>query len=175
MNIRVTCHLLTSVLALLAFTLSLSACKQAEQESILTEPAAPERPEDHLEAWMLEEWKGDLDGIVERGMLRLLVPYSLSYYFHDGAKRRGPLAEAGTKFEQFLNSQFKGKKRPIDIVYIPVNREDLLKGLIEGRGDLAAGGITITAERQKSVAFSEATMSGVSEIIVTTIGKEEFW
>lgn len=34
-------------------------------------------------------WSGDLDGMIERRMIRVLVPYSRTLYFLDGPEQRG--------------------------------------------------------------------------------------
>jgi membrane-bound lytic murein transglycosylase MltF len=51
-------------------------------------------------------------------------------------------------------------------VIIPTPSENLLSGLREGRGDIAAGNLTITSERQEIVDFSDPFASGAKEIIV---------
>ncbi len=40
------------------------------------------------------------------------------------------------------------------MVLIPVARDQLLPGLVAGKGDIAAGNITITPERRKLVDFT---------------------
>ena len=57
------------------------------------------------ELWLDQEWAGDLDGMVERGVVRVLVVYSLGQYFLDGATQRGITYEALTEFEKFLNQR----------------------------------------------------------------------
>jgi membrane-bound lytic murein transglycosylase MltF len=42
-----------------------------------------------------------------------------------------------------------------------------MQGLVDGKGDVAAGNLTITPDRQKLVDFSAAGMSSVSEVAVT--------
>ena len=45
--------------------------------------AAEPKPLTALDA-ELEPWKGDFDGMLERRMIRVLVPYSRTLYFNDG-------------------------------------------------------------------------------------------
>jgi len=66
-----------------------------------------------------------------------------------------------------LNKEIKNKTIDIQVIVIPTKRDRLLPALIEGVGDIAAGNLTITAERQKRVDFSDPTHRGVDEIIVT--------
>ena len=115
----------------------------------------------------LESWKGDFDGMLERRMIRVLVPYSRSLYFNDKGAQRGLVADSLKEFELFLNKKYKLKNRPITVVALPTTREQLLPGLEQGEGDLAAGNLTITPERAKRVDFSPPLWKGVTEVVVT--------
>jgi membrane-bound lytic murein transglycosylase MltF len=55
----------------------------------------------------------------------------------------------------------------INVVYIPVRRDELIPGLVKGLGDIAVANLTITPERQKHVDFSNPLMTGVQELLVT--------
>jgi membrane-bound lytic murein transglycosylase MltF len=50
---------------------------------------------------------------------------------------------------------------------VPVPRDQLLAGLAAGRGDLAAGSITVTDARAHSVAFGTPFLRGVRELLVS--------
>src|SRR5262244_1626883 len=76
----------------------------------------------------LQPWSGDFDGMLERRMVRVLVPYSRSLYFNDKGAQRGLVADSLKDFEVFLNKKFKLKNRPITVVAIPTTREMLLPG-----------------------------------------------
>jgi len=115
----------------------------------------------------LEPWLGDFDGMLERRMVRVLVPYSRTLFFNDKGAQRGLTADALKDLEAFLNRKHKLKNRQITVVAVPTTRDRLLPALVEGRGDIAAGNLTITAERGKLVDFSEPVFTGVSEIVVT--------
>src|SRR5436190_811430 len=115
----------------------------------------------------LDVWKGDFDGMLERRMVRVLVPYSRSLYFIDKGGQPGLTADTLRDFETFLNKKFFVKNRPITVVALPATREQLLPGLLQGEGDLAAGNLTITDERAKRVDFSNPVVKGVLEIVVT--------
>jgi membrane-bound lytic murein transglycosylase MltF len=52
-------------------------------------------------------------------------------------------------------------------VFIPVSRDELLPGVVDGRGDIAAANLTITDERRQQVDFSDPYLTGVDEIVVT--------
>lgn len=53
------------------------------------------------------------------------------------------------------------------MVVIPTPRDRLLSYLAQGRGDIAAGNLTITEARLKQVDFSIPMLNNVSEIVVT--------
>jgi membrane-bound lytic murein transglycosylase MltF len=48
-----------------------------------------------------------------------------------------------------------------------VARDELIPGLLEGRGDIAAANLTITPMRERVVAFSPPLYPGISELVVT--------
>lgn len=112
-------------------------------------------------------WVGDLDGMVERGAIRALVVYTLGQYFLDGATQRGVTYEALVEFEKFLNQQLGRRSLKVDVLIIPVQRDELLPALEKGLGDLAAANLTITESRLASVDFSDPFVTGVSELVVT--------
>ncbi len=114
-----------------------------------------------------QKWTGDFDGMAERHLIRALVPYSKTFYFLDGADQRGLTYELLREFEKHINTRLKKKTLRIQMVVIPTKRDRLLPALIEGAGDIAAGNLTITPERQKRVDFSAPQLTGVEEIVVT--------
>ena len=115
----------------------------------------------------LQAWAGDFDGMLERRLVRVLVPYSRTLYFNDKGAQRGLVADALKDFETFLNKKHKQKTRRITVVALPTTREELIPGLVQGSGDLAVGNLTITEERSKRVDFSIPSHKEVAEIVVT--------
>ena len=117
---------------------------------------------------LLEEvWTGDLEGMVERRLIRLLTVFSRGFYFLDGPQQRGVTYEAASGFEEAINERFDTGNLPIHIVVIPVARERLLPALAAGYGDIAAGNLTITPERASQVDFADPWNVDVDEILVT--------
>lgn len=112
-------------------------------------------------------WTGDLDGMVERRLVRLLVVPNRTDYYLDGGEPKGLVAEYGREYERRLNRRFQTGARPIRVVFVPVMRDDLLPGLTEGKGDIAAANLTITPERLEIVDFSPPFRDEVREILVT--------
>src|SRR5277367_2543717 len=122
---------------------------------------------DWFDALVSKKWTGDLDGMAKRRVIRALVVYSPTYYFIDRGTERGASFEALTQFEVELNNELKTKNLRIRVAFVPVRRDDLIPALLDGRGDIAASGITITAARQKLIDFSDPLVARVNEIIVT--------
>jgi membrane-bound lytic murein transglycosylase MltF len=111
--------------------------------------------------------EGDFDAMVERRVVRALVPHSKTYYFLDGGQQRGLAYESLKQFEKELNQKLATRHLRVFVIIIPVGREELISGLAQGYGDIAVGNITVTDARRELVDFSEPLMTGVDEIIVT--------
>ena len=113
-----------------------------------------------------EPWSGDLDGIVERRFLRILTVHNPLFFSFDGAKKKGVVADLARMFENHLAEEI-GRVRSPTVVVIPVARDELIPGLINGRGDLAMGNLTITPARQKQVDFGPALYPDIDELVIT--------
>ena len=72
--------------------------------------------------------------------------------------------EVARAFEKRLNKSHGQKGRPLHVVLIPVARDKIFSGLIDGRGDVAAANLTITPARQELVEFTNPTYPDVSEL-----------
>lgn len=120
-------------------------------------------------ALTVKEWKGDYDKMVERRMIRVLVPYSRSLYFNDKGRERGLTADLVRDFERYINQKHRKAlgKRPITVYIIPTTRDKLLSQVAAGFGDIAAGNLTQTEDRLKVVDFAEPFQGEVSEVVVT--------
>ena len=115
-------------------------------------------------------WKGDFDGMLERRLIRVLVPYSRTLYFVDKGHERGLTADLMRDFEQYLNQKHAKqlRRRPLTVVLIPTTRDKLFSGVAEGLGDIAVGNLTATDERRKVVDFFAPTdAKPVREVVVT--------
>ncbi|KUL96637.1 transglycosylase [Bosea sp. WAO] len=115
----------------------------------------------------LKPWTGDLDGMLERRVIRILVPYSKTLFFVDRGRQLGVIAELGQRFQSWINARHKTRALSITVAFVPVPRGDFERALNEGRGDIVAGNLTITPERLAGMDFAEPWMSGVKEVIVT--------
>ena len=110
---------------------------------------------------------GDLDQMVAKRRIRVLVVYSKTFYFVDRGRQRGATYEGMRAFEDDLNRRLKTGNLRVNVVFIPVGRDELIPGLVAGRGDIAAANLTITDERRQQVDFSDPIATGVNEIVVS--------
>jgi membrane-bound lytic murein transglycosylase MltF len=117
-------------------------------------------------------WTGDLDGMIQRRLIRILTVYSKTFFFVDKGVQRGTVADFFQVFETELNKKLTAKKQlkqkalKVRVVFVPVRRDQLLPALAAGKGDIAAANLTITPERQTLVDFSTAVYSDASEVVV---------
>jgi membrane-bound lytic murein transglycosylase MltF len=112
-------------------------------------------------------WAGDFDGMEERRVIRVLTVYGLGRYFVDGGREKGITYELFKMFEDGLNKRLKKKHIRIHVIFIPVARDELIPGLLAGRGDIAAAGLTITPEREELIDFTDPVSRPLSEVLVT--------
>jgi ABC-type amino acid transport substrate-binding protein len=112
-------------------------------------------------------WIGDFDQMVEKRQIRVLVAFSKTFYFLDHGRQRGISYDLLKEFEKYVNKKLKTKALKVNLVFIPVKRDELIPGLVKGLGDMAVANLTITPERLKHVDFSDPLLSGVKELLVT--------
>lgn len=143
-----------------------AATKQDAPPAAKAEEADPFRLPDITAA----KWTGDLDGMIQRRGIRVLVPYSKVWYFVDKGTQRGIAYDAGRLFEDELNKKLKNRNVRLHVFFIPVTRDEMVPGLVQGRGDIAVGNLTITPDRRKLVDFSIPNLRNVTEIVVTAPG-----
>ena len=129
-------------------------------------PAAPLETGSALIENLREPWTGDFNGMAERRSIRVLAPFSKTFFFVDGGTIRGHTAETLREFERHLNKGRKAKDR-ITVKLIPTPRNELLSDLVDGRGDIAIGNLTITEARRELVDFSDPFFSGIKEFVIT--------
>ena len=115
----------------------------------------------------LKPWTGDLEGMVERGMIRIAIPFGLTTYFLDGPNQKGITYDLVVQFEQFLRKRLGKPASRLTTVVVPTSRDRLLPMVREGKADIAAGTLTITPDRLAIVDFSEPLRTEVREILVT--------
>jgi membrane-bound lytic murein transglycosylase MltF len=143
----------------------------ADQEAPLAEPEPTlDIPETGIAAIALSKWTGDLDGMIERRLIRVLTTYSKTSYFIDQGTPRGLVPETFKLFEDDLNKRLRNKHVRVQVVVVPVAHDELVPALLEGRGDIVAAGKLISAWRKEQVDFTNPTRRGVSIIAVSGPG-----
>jgi membrane-bound lytic murein transglycosylase MltF len=124
-------------------------------------------------------WKGDLDQMVERRMIRVLVVPSKTFYFNDKGTQRGINYETFELIDKELNKQLardkklKGRHLKVKFFFVPTARDKIFSALMEGRGDIAAANLTITPERLKLVDFAKPILTDVRKVVLTGPGSPD--
>ena len=171
---------------LLLFTVVLltAACSSQKKEE---PPAAVAPPETAKEEAVIEStpydvlpegvrlaldkpFTGDFDEMVKRRAIRVAVTFNRTHYFIDRGRERGLTFESLKLFEEELNKDLKTRNLRVNVVMIPLSRDQLYPALQSGKVDMVAAMLTVTPEREKLVAFSEPTRTNVNEVVVTGPG-----
>ncbi|MDH5345435.1 MAG: transporter substrate-binding domain-containing protein, partial [Gammaproteobacteria bacterium] len=121
-------------------------------------------------ATLTAPWTGDLDGMIERRFIRVLVVSGGPQFFYYEGKPRGMVAEALVAFQGELNTGLGRRLDQVEIIPMPVSRDRLIPSLISGQADLVAADLTVTEARSASVDFSLPLVTGVNEIVVFAPG-----
>jgi membrane-bound lytic murein transglycosylase MltF len=122
---------------------------------------------------IMQPWTGDLDQMVERRIVRVLVVPSKTYYFNDKGRQRGATYDAFQLVEKELETELKREKKSkrkhlkVQFFFIPVGRDEIFSALVAGKGDIAAANLTITERREALVDFSAPHTTGVSQVVLT--------
>lgn len=122
---------------------------------------------------LLKPHLGDLNSLIKHRVIRVLVAYSKTNYFLDGATKRGMTYEAFIRFEKWFNQRLWKKKQRkkhlgVHMMFLPVSRDQLLPYLIQGKGDIAAASLTVTKQRLKEVDFINPLYGKAKELVVTS-------
>ena len=170
-------------LLLAATLLSVTACGQSDlsqaarptaavAEKEAQAPTPTTREIDSLagqppsEGPFLAPWVGDLDGMEERRVIRILTVYSVGHYYIEDGQEKGFTKEMAHLFETFINKH-RTSKQKVYVAIIPVARDQLIPALLAGRGDLVMASLSITPEREELVDFSIPVSKPIREILVT--------
>lgn len=114
-------------------------------------------------------YTGDLSVLEKKRVLRVLVSADLGFYYIEDGLPKGIIAELLHHFELDIHKTYP----KLNIQVIPVHRDQLIKFLIAGYGDLAVANLTVTEQRKKQVAFSKPVLNNISEVIINNIDSPE--
>jgi ABC-type amino acid transport substrate-binding protein len=120
----------------------------------------------------LKQHTEDLDTLLELGAIRMLAPYSRTFFFENKGSFHGVSAEIADELEKYVRRNYSKNRPNFVVVVIPTSRDHLLPDLLAGWGDVAVGDIVITPEREKQVTFTTPTFTDVTVIVVTKAGVE---
>ena len=73
---------------------------------------------------------GDFDEMLDRGLIRLVVPYSPTLFFEDKGTIYGTAANGAQLFEEWVNKTFALGARRLTVPLTPVSRDKLLRDQI---------------------------------------------
>ncbi len=168
-RMKLICYLSPVLLISSFFLLYLIGCDTGgKQEDLPEKQEKTEKKQEEFGHLSLDKtWEGDFDGMVERRLIRVLVVFNKMGFFIDQGHHRGVSVELIEAFKKYINKGNKNKALPIDVIYLPVYRDQLIPALIEGIGDIAVGNLTITEDRLREVDFSEPFLTDVKEIVIT--------
>lgn len=147
--------------ALIFITILWSTVSRANEDSVVESLPLP------LASHFKERYRDDLDGILRRGYLRVLTTFNRTNFFLIHGRPAGYEYALLKGYEKYLN---KGRGRgelKVVMEFIPVRRDQLIPRLLEGRGDIAAAGLTVTRERAKIADFTRPYLTGVREVVVS--------
>jgi membrane-bound lytic murein transglycosylase MltF len=146
--------------SLQANTEKIKYLKKLESENTQSKPLVKQ---------VLEKHTGDLDEMLKRKTIRVLVVNSKAFYGIEKGKKTGIYNDAILAFSKQINKNHPHANKHIKTKLIPiaVTREMLIPALNAGYGDVAIADNTITKRREEQIAFSDPFASGINEILVT--------
>ncbi len=142
---------------------------EPEGTALAPAPAAAPEPEPEPELRRrISVYRGDLDEVLERRHLRVLVPYARPLFFIDEGEPRGIAAELFREYAFSLEDSAGLRRGDLTVLFVPCELDAAVPWLLDGLGDVVAGGLTVTPERAARVAFTDPLVRDVAEIVVTS-------
>ena len=121
-------------------------------------------------ATLMKPWKGDLDAMIERRLIRVLTVPSKTNYFQDKGPSAAPPMTPSVEQElnRRLEKEKKLKKKPEGAGRLHSGRaRSAVAGARRRQGRHRRGQPDHYAERQQLVDFSAPIITDVSEVVVT--------
>jgi membrane-bound lytic murein transglycosylase MltF len=131
------------------------------------EPAPEATPFPAGLASLVEPFKGDFDEMLKRRVIRVLTVQNPVLHAVDRGREIGMTYDAVKAFEKRINAKAGNKIVTVNVIALPVARDELIPRLLAGQGDIAAAALTVTHDRQKLVDFSLPFASDVREVLVS--------
>ncbi|MGB5685933.1 MAG: lytic transglycosylase F [Candidatus Electrothrix sp.] len=128
----------------------------------------------HVPPRQRETWLGDLDGMLKRGQLRVLLPFSRTFFFQANDQEWGLSSEILNRYEQFLNDKVVLGDKKIEIIFLPTPKERLVEDLLAGKGDIAVADLLLPPEQEERVTFISPVAAENQEILVTGPDSPQF-
>ncbi len=129
-------------------------------------PGVQENFSSSMAAHFKEQYSDDLDGLLDRHYIRVLTTFNKTNFYISGSKFYGFEYSLMKDYEKFLNKKLMRKELKVVLEFIPMERDRIIPALVNGFGDIAAAGLTITPERLKEVDFTDPYLTGIDEVIV---------
>ena len=112
-------------------------------------------------------YKDDLSGLLTRRYIRVLTAFNKTNFFLSEGRFFGFEYALLKDYEKFLNKGIKKRELRVVLEFIPCPRDRLIPALLDGYGDIAAAGLTVTAKRRANADFAKPYLTGVDEVVVT--------
>jgi membrane-bound lytic murein transglycosylase MltF len=143
-----------------------------EPQSAAAQPATSS--DEDLPPIVKKPWRGDLDEMAKRRVVRVLVPFRRPEFFYMEGRPVGILQEAFQELEKVLNAKYKTTPANRIIVgLLPTPMDRMRERMAGGFGDIVAAGISITEENKAVGDFTIPTVTGLKIIPVTGPGAPE--
>jgi membrane-bound lytic murein transglycosylase MltF len=148
--------------------------KEAAAQPAATSTPPSEIPDDLVAPILRKPWKGDLDEMAKRRIVRVLVPFRRPEFFYIDGHPAGILQEAFDLVERELNAKYKTTAaNRIIVVPLPTPVDKVRERMTAGYADIAAYGISITDKNKEAADFTIPTVTGLKMIVVSGPGAPE--
>ena len=129
-------------------------------------PAIQKELPSDMASHLKQQYTDDLSGLLEKRYIRVLTTFNKTNFYVSGNKFYGFEYSLLKEYEKFLNKKTKRRDLKVVVEFIPVSRDQLIPALINGYGDIAAAGLTVTPERLKKADFTIPYLTGIDEVVV---------